>query len=32
LILSPTKYLVRTTDHSALHYAASSTPLLSRPS
>jgi hypothetical protein len=31
-ILSPAQYLVSSTDHSAPHYAASSTPLLPRPS
>jgi hypothetical protein len=31
LILSPEQYWVRNTDHSAPHYAASSTPLLPRP-
>jgi hypothetical protein len=30
--LSPEKYCVRNTDHSAPHYAASSTPVLARPS
>ena len=32
LILSPKQYLVRSTDHSATQHAASSTPLLPRPS
>ena len=32
LILSPEQYWVMSTDHSAPHYAASSTPLLPRAS